>query len=65
IKAGDIILAVNQTPVKNLADFFRQIWALGPAGVEVPLSILQETQVRNISVQSADRYQRLQVSRQR
>lgn len=65
IKAGDIILAVNQVPVKNLADLFRQIRALGPAGVKVPLSILQETQVRNISVQSADRYQQFQVSRQR
>jgi S1-C subfamily serine protease len=65
IKAGDIILAVNQAPVKSLADFFRQIWASGPAGVKVPLSILQETQVRDISVQSADRYQLLQGSRQR
>lgn len=64
IKTGDIILAVNQTPVKGLADFFRQIWALGPAGVKVPLNILQETRVRDISVQSADRYQFLQVSRQ-
>ena len=64
IKAGDIILAVNQAPVKSLADFFRQIWASGPAGVKVPLSILHETQVRDISVQSADRYQLLKVSRQ-
>ena len=65
LKAGDIILAVNKNPVKGLADFFRQSWALGPAGVTVPLSILQETQVRDISVQSADRYQFLKVSRQR
>jgi S1-C subfamily serine protease len=65
IKAGDIILGVNQKPVKTLADFFRQVWALGPAGVKVPLSILKETQVRDISVESEDRYQRLQVSRQR
>ena len=65
IKVGDIILTVDQTPVKGLADFFRQIGRLGPAGVKVPLSILQETQVRRISVQSADRYQFLQVSRQR
>ena len=64
IKAGDIILGVNQKPVKTLADFFRQVWALGPAGVKVPLSILKETQVRDISVESEDRYQRLQVSRQ-
>ena len=65
IKVGDIILAVDQTPVRGLADFFRQIGQLGPAGVKVPLSILQETKVRNISVQSADRYKFLQVSRQR
>ena len=65
IKAGDIILAVDQKPVKTLADFFRQVWALGPAGVKVPLSILKETQVHNISVESADRYQRFRVSRQR
>jgi hypothetical protein len=31
----------------------------------VPLSILQGTQVRQVSVRSADRYQYLQVSRQR
>ena len=48
-----------------LADFFRQSWALGPAGVKVPLSILQETRIRDISVQSADRYQFLKVSRRR
>lgn len=65
LQAGDIILAVNKKPVKGLADFFRKSWALGPAGVKVPMSILQETQVRDISVQSADRYQFLKVSRQR
>ena len=65
LKAGDIVLAVDKKPVKGLADFFRQSWALGPAGVKVPMSILQETQVRDISVQSADRYQFLKVSRQR
>lgn len=65
IKTGDIILTVNKTPVKGLADFFRQIWAVGPAGVKVPLTILQETHVRDVTVLSADRYQFLQVSRQR
>ena len=65
IKVGDIVLAVDQLPVKGLADFFRQIWRLGPAGVTVPLSILQDTQVRHINVQSTDRYQFSQVSRQR
>ena len=65
VKVGDIVLEVGQTPVKGLADFFRQVWQLGAAGTTVPLSILQGTQVRRVSVQSADRYQYLQVSRQR
>jgi S1-C subfamily serine protease len=64
IKKGDIVLAVDQTPVKDLAEFFRQIWKLGPAGVKIPLEILQDTKVRRISVESADRYQFLRVSRQ-
>lgn len=65
LKPGDIILAVNKKAVKGLADFFRQSWALGAAGVKVPLSILQETQIRDINVQSSDRYQFLKESRQR
>ncbi len=65
IKAGDVVVAVNQKPVKGLAQFFRQVWASGPAGVKVTLSILQETQVREISVPTADRYRFLKVSRQR
>lgn len=65
IKAGDVVVAVNQKPVKGLAQFFRQVWASGPAGVKVKLSILQETQVREISVPTADRYRFLKVSRQR
>ena len=65
IKAGDIVLAVDQKPVKGLADFLRQVWLLGPAGIKVPLKILQDTQINEISVQSADRYQYIQISRQR
>ncbi|MGD8962660.1 MAG: S1C family serine protease [Desulfobacterales bacterium] len=65
IKAGDVVVAVNQEPVKGLPQFFRRVWASGPAGVKVTLSVLQETQVREISVPTADRYRFLKVSRQR
>jgi S1-C subfamily serine protease len=64
IKPGDIVLKVNQKPVKGLSDFYRKVWALGKAGVEVPLSVLQETQIRDILVQSADRYQYYEISSQ-
>jgi S1-C subfamily serine protease len=65
IKTGDIILAVNQNAVRGLADFFRKVWALGQAGVDVPLSILQETKIREIRVKSGDRYQFLKLTQRR
>jgi len=57
IQPGDIILSVKGKEVKGLADFYRRVWALGTAGVDVPLSVLQGIQVRDITVHSADRYQ--------
>ncbi|MGI9302880.1 MAG: S1C family serine protease [Gammaproteobacteria bacterium] len=56
VEAGDIILKVGNEPVESLADFFRKMWALGEAGVDVPLSILRKSQVKQITVRSADRY---------
>jgi S1-C subfamily serine protease len=52
IKTGDVILAVNQQAVHGMADFYRKVWALGEAGVEVPLTILQGIQIRHIIVYS-------------
>lgn len=40
-----------------MADFYRKVWALGKAGVEVPLRILQGIQIRDIIVHSTDRNQ--------
>ncbi|MBW2442003.1 MAG: serine protease [Deltaproteobacteria bacterium] len=58
IKAGDIIVAVNKQEVQGMADFYRKVWALGQAGVDVPLRILQGVQFRDIVVHStvADQY---------
>ncbi len=61
IQRGDIVLSVDKKSVKGLADFFRKVWALGSAGVDVPLRILQETSIRKIIVHSSDRYQYLQI----
>lgn len=43
-----------------LADLYRKVWALGNAGVEVTLSILKGTEIRDITVRSGDRYKFLQ-----
>ena len=62
LRPGDIILAVDKETVTGLADFLRKVWALGSAGVTVPLRILQGTEIRNITVRSADRYRFLQTT---
>jgi S1-C subfamily serine protease len=59
LKSGDIILSVNGEPVTGQADFYRKVWAVGAAGVEVPLRVLQEDQVHEIVVRSGDRRQYL------
>jgi S1-C subfamily serine protease len=61
LRPGDIILTVNLNAVHGLADFYRKVWALGKAGVDVPLSILQGTRMRDIKVHSADRYESFRV----
>jgi S1-C subfamily serine protease len=57
IKTGDIILAVNKQDVHGMADFYRKVWALGKAGVDVPLRILQGILIQEIVVHSTDRNQ--------
>jgi S1-C subfamily serine protease len=57
IRPGDIILSVEEKEIRDLADFYRKVWALGKAGVKVRLEVLQGTKIREITIQSADRYQ--------
>jgi S1-C subfamily serine protease len=55
LESGDMVLSVKGEEVKGLADFYRKVWALGNAGVEVPLSILRGTRIRDITLKSVDR----------
>ena len=57
LKIGDLILTVNQKEVIGLADFYRRVWALGNAGVEVPLGLLRGIKIEEVKVKSADRGQ--------
>jgi len=59
LQIDDLILKVNQQPVRGQADFYRKLWALGGAGVKVPLTILRGTDIKEITVNSIDRYQLL------
>jgi S1-C subfamily serine protease len=60
--SGDIILKVNKKAVRGLADFYRAVWSLGEAGVEVPVAILQGIEIRDILVRSEDRDQYYMIS---
>ena len=55
VHAGDIILAVGDNAVHSQAEFYRSIWGRGAAGSEIPLRILQDNDVRDVSVRSIDR----------
>lgn len=55
LRAGDTVLAVAGTEVADLADFFRAVWALGDAGVDVPLTIDREGDAFDVTVTSGDR----------
>ncbi len=61
IQAHDIVLNVNGEPVAGLADFYRKVWSLGHAGVQVPLTLLQGNHIKEIKIRSSDRYQYLRI----
>jgi len=55
IKRGDVIVGVNGEQPKNLADFYRKVWAQGGAGTSIALDVLQDSQVRRLDVKSINR----------
>jgi S1-C subfamily serine protease len=55
VQAGDIVVAVGDAKVADLADFYRAIWALGTAGVEVPLTLWRDGERLELRVRSTDR----------
>jgi S1-C subfamily serine protease len=57
LQPGDIILKVDGQAVAGQADFYRKVWALGSAGVKVPISVLREAEIKDITLNSIDRYQ--------
>jgi serine protease Do len=55
IQAGDLILAVGGQKVRDLPDFYRKLWSTGAPGAEVPMTILQGSELREVQIQSIDR----------
>ncbi len=55
LHTGDVILSVAGTNVASLGDFYRRVWSLGEAGVDVPLMIYREGSSFEMTVKSSDR----------
>lgn len=55
INTGDVVIAVGGARVESLADLFRKIWAIGDAGVDVPLTLQRDQRMIDVTVKSADR----------
>lgn len=63
LRTGDMIVAVDGAEVSSLADCYRRIWALGPAGAEVPLTVYRDGRTFEARLRSADRSRFLKAPR--
>ena len=63
LKAGDVILAIDGEKIKNQAGFYRKLWALGPAGIDVPLTVHHEGDTFDVVLASTDRARLLKAPR--
>lgn len=61
IKPGDRIVGVDKLRPRTLGELYRNIWALGPAGVVVPLDIERDGSSRRVGVPSVNRRDHLRL----
>jgi serine protease Do len=62
IQDGDILISVGSQPIKSQMDFYRKLWEVGPAGSDVPITVLTREQgIKNLTVKSINRYQWLKL----
>ena len=61
VEEGDVIAEVDGRAVADMADLFRKVWALGAAGVEVPLTVARGPARQRIVLRSSDRYRYLKL----
>ena len=57
VQVNDLILKVAGQPVTDQADFYRKLWAVGEAGADITLTLLHGTEIKDLTIRSADRDQ--------
>ena len=55
VRPGDVILRVSGAQVASIGEMYRKIWAIGDAGVHVPLTVSRDGEVFELVVRSGDR----------
>jgi S1-C subfamily serine protease len=63
LKAGDVILAVKGEKITSQSAFYRKLWSLGAAGVDVPLTVHHEGVTFDVVLASTDRAKLLKAPR--
>jgi serine protease Do len=55
LKRGDILQALNGDVLDDMADFYRKLWASGPAGSAVTLRMERDNDAFEVTVRTGDR----------
>ncbi|MBR0797760.1 serine protease [Bradyrhizobium jicamae] len=63
LKTGDVILAIAGEKVTSQTVFYRKLWSLGSAGVDVPLTVYHEGVTFDVTLNSIDRMRLLKAPR--
>jgi S1-C subfamily serine protease len=61
LRKGDLITTIGGDKPKTLPDFYRKLWSLGAAGINVPLDIQRDGKDQHIDVQSINRMDHLKL----
>jgi len=55
LQRGDILHALNGEVLDDVADFYRKLWAIGPAGSVVKLRMEREGDAFDVTIRTGDR----------
>lgn len=55
LRKGDIISDIRNKEVDSLADFYRTLWSVGPAGTEFPLRVVRNGRETWLRIKTGDR----------
>jgi len=55
LRPGDMVLGIDDKPVTGLKDYYRRLWSLGKAGIQMSLNVLRGVTPTRYVITSMDR----------